>query len=91
MPEVIFTIELPGGETRECYSPSTVVRGYFRPGEEMPVAEFLARSRAALTAASERVREKFGFSCGSAAGQLAEIEQWTRPLPPDGVVRILSI
>ncbi len=91
MPEVIFTIELPGGVTRECYSPSAVVRSYFSAGEEMPVAEFLARSRAALTAASERVREKFGFACESAASQITAIEQWTRPLPPDGVVRILSI
>jgi len=53
MPEVIFTIQLPDGSTRECYSPSSVVCRYFAAGEEMLVAEFLARSREAFTAASE--------------------------------------
>jgi uncharacterized repeat protein (TIGR04042 family) len=91
MPEVLFTIQLPGGETRECYSPSTVVRDYFGPGEEMPAAEFLIRSRKAFVEASERVRAKHGFACTSAAAQLAAIERWVGRCPADGVVRILSI
>ena len=91
MPEVIFTIQLPGGETKECYSPSSVVRSYFAAGEEMSVAEFLGRSRKALAEASERVRAKFGFSCSSASSQLADIEQWMRTLPGDSTVRILRI
>jgi uncharacterized repeat protein (TIGR04042 family) len=91
MPEVLFTIQLPGGETRQCYSPSTVVRDYFGAGDEMPAAEFLARSRKALAEASERVRVKYGFGCASAATQLAAIEQWMRACPADGVVRILSV
>jgi len=91
MPEVLFTIQLPGGETKECYSPSSVVRSYFAAGEEMSVAEFLGRSRKALAEASERVRAKFGFSCSSASSQLADIEQWMRTLPGDSTVRILRI
>jgi uncharacterized repeat protein (TIGR04042 family) len=91
MPAVYFTIELPDGVTKECYSPSTVVRDYFAEGEEMVVSEFLARSRKALAAASERVRAKFGFSCSSAASQLDEIEQFTRNYQPDGIVRILHV
>ena len=91
MPEVLFTIQLPGGETRECYSPSTVVRDYFGAGEEMPAAEFLTRSRKALAEASERVRAKYGFGCASASSQLEAIEQWVSACPSDGVVRILSI
>ncbi len=91
MPQVTFTIQLPDGETRECYSPSTVVRDYFAEGDEMPVAEFLTRSRKALGAASERVREKFGFACSSAASQLADIEQWMTAYPKDFTVRILRI
>ena len=91
MPEVTFTIQLPDGETRECYSPSTVVRDYFGPGEEMPAAEFLERSRKALGEASERVRAKYGFGCASAAAQLASIEEWVRDSPGGGVVRILHI
>jgi uncharacterized repeat protein (TIGR04042 family) len=91
MPEILFTIELPDGATKECYSPSTVVRNYFATGEEMSVSEFLGRSRKALAEASERVRAKFGFSCSSASAQLAEIEQWTRAYPADGTVRILNL
>lgn len=91
MPEVLFTIELPDGVQKQCYSPSTVVRDYFSAGEKMPVAEFRDRSRQALAEASERVRAKFGFSCSSAASQLAEIEQFTRAYSGDQTVRILSI
>jgi uncharacterized repeat protein (TIGR04042 family) len=91
MPEVIFTIQLPDGLTKECYSPSTVVLHHFRRGEEMSVAEFLARSRKAFPAASERVRTKFGFACSSAASQLANIEEWTRAYASDAKIRILPI
>jgi len=91
MPEVLFTIQLPDGVLKECYSPSTAVRGYFSIGEEMPLAEFLRRSRKALAEASERVRAKFGFACGSAAAQLKEIEQWTNNYPQNSVVRIVRI
>ena len=91
MPEVIFTIQLPDGLTKECYSPSTVVLHHFRRGEEMSVAEFLARSRKAFSAASERVRAKFGFACSSAASQLANIEEWTRAYASDAKIRILPI
>jgi uncharacterized repeat protein (TIGR04042 family) len=91
MPEMTFTIELPSGEQHECYSPSSVVRKYFTVGEELPAAEFLARSRKALTDASERVRAKYGFSCASAAAQLEAIEHWMKHCPGDGVVRILHL
>jgi uncharacterized repeat protein (TIGR04042 family) len=91
MPEVLFTIQLPDGVQKQCYSPSSVVREYFAEGELMPVAEFRDRSRKALAEASERVRAKFGFSCSSAASQLAEIEQFTRAFPSDQTVRIISI
>ena len=91
MPEVLFTFELPDGVTKQCYSPSSVVRDYFAEGEEMIVSEFLARSRKALAEAGERVRAKFGFSCSSAANQLEEIELLTRNYSPDGIVRILHV
>ncbi len=91
MPEVVFTIQLPDGMTKECYSPSTIVLTHFRQGEEMTVAEFLARSRKAFAAASERVRAKFGFACSSAAAQLANIEEWMRAYAGDATIRILHI
>jgi len=91
MPEVIFTIQLPDGLTKKCYSPSTVVLDHFCRGEEMSVAEFVARSRKAFPAASERVRAKFGFARSSAASQLANIEEWTRAYANDAKIRILHI
>ncbi len=91
MPEITFTVQLTDGETRECYSPSTVIRDYFAAGDEMPVEEFVTRSRKALGAASERVRAKFGFACSSAASQLAEIERWTSDCPRDFTIRILRV
>jgi len=91
MPEVLFTVQLPDGMMKECYSPSTVVLKHFRQGEEMSVAEFLSRSREALAAASERVRAKYGFACSSAAAQLESIEEWTRAYSSDDTIRILHI
>ena len=91
MPEVIFIVELPDGATKECYSPSSVVRRYFEKGEEMSLAQFVQRSREALAEASERVRAKFGFGCSSAAAQMSEIEQWSRSYTRDAVIRIVSI
>jgi len=91
MPEVYFSVQLPDGQTRQCYSPSTVVQRYFQSGEELTVAKFVARSREALQEASERVRAKYGFACTSAAMQITAIESFAKPFPPDSLVRILSI
>jgi uncharacterized repeat protein (TIGR04042 family) len=91
MPEVHFTVQLPDGAKRHCYSPSTVVKKYFAPGEQMPVTEFLDRSRQALSEASERVRQRYGFACTSAMAQLAEIEQFSRGQPAAGTVTIIDI
>ena len=91
MPEVFFTIQLPDGARKDCYSPSSIVRTYFTKGEEMPVTEFLTRSRKAFSEASDRVRARFGFSCSSASAQLADIERWTREQPTDATIRIIHI
>ena len=91
MPEVIFTVQLPDGEKKSCYSPSSIVHDYFKIGEVMSVGEFLTRSRTALTEASERVRAKFGFYCSSASSQLSEIEHFTSLHPANATVRIIDI
>ena len=91
MPAVIFTIQLPDGATKQCYSPSTVVRHYFVTGEEMSVTEFLTRSHEALAAASERVRARSGLTCSSASLQMAEIERWMSAVPGHSIVRIISM
>jgi len=91
MPAVHYTIELPDGSQRECYSPSTVIYDHFTAGEAMPMRDFLARSRTALNAASDRVRQRFGFACSSAMDQLHEIESWGRSYKADETVRIVTL
>jgi uncharacterized repeat protein (TIGR04042 family) len=74
MPEMRFRITWPDGSTESCYSPSLVIKDYFAVGQTYPLADFLARSCAALTIASERVHAKYGYPCSRALGQLARIE-----------------
>lgn len=91
MPSVSYCVELPDGARRHCYSPSTIILQHFKAGEEMTMAAFVARSRVALHAASERVVQRFGFACSSAMDQLQEIERWGRAWPPEAPVRIISL
>jgi uncharacterized repeat protein (TIGR04042 family) len=70
-----FSLRWPDGSESLCYSPSSVVEEFFVPGSLYALPEFVARSHAALGAASERVRQRYGFACARAMGQLAEIER----------------
>jgi uncharacterized repeat protein (TIGR04042 family) len=74
MPEMRFQIEWPDGAKEVCYSPSLVVKEYFVPNQSYDLSDFVARSRTALTIASDRVKAKYGYPCGLALGQLQEIE-----------------
>jgi uncharacterized repeat protein (TIGR04042 family) len=91
MPEVLLKFQLPDGATRRCYSPSTVIRTYFRKNETLTLAEFLDRSRRALNAASDRVRARYGYACTAAEAEISEIESLSRRYPADAVVRILEL
>jgi uncharacterized repeat protein (TIGR04042 family) len=74
MPEIFFRTSWPDGSSMRCYSPSLVVEDYFATGRSYPVADFVERSREALTIGSDRVRAKYGFGCGQAMTQLETIE-----------------
>jgi uncharacterized repeat protein (TIGR04042 family) len=78
MPEMHFRIRWPDGTQESCYSPSLVIKEHFAPGETYELDDFLARSRTALTIASDRVKAKYGFACSRALGQLARIEDGCR-------------
>ena len=90
MPEMRFHISWPDGTKEACYSPSLVIKDHFAPGETYALADFLAKSREALTTASERVRAKYGMPCSLALGQLARIEATGRAFSnhPDARVSI---
>jgi uncharacterized repeat protein (TIGR04042 family) len=92
MPEMMFHIAWPDGSTEQCYSPSLVIKDFFAVGETYPVPDFIQRSRTALTIASDRVREKYGFACSRAMGQLARLENGARRFEAtaDGGVTVMS-
>ncbi len=92
MPETFFSLRWPDGSEMLCYSPSTVVETHFAAGASYPIDAFLTRSRDALHAASERVRQRFGFPCSRALGQLAEIERMAGSFVqvPDAAVTVLG-
>lgn len=92
MPEMRFSIRWPDGTVEACYSPSLVIKDYFVPGESYKLREFLAKSREALTIASDRVEARYGFPCSRALGQLARIEAAGRTFAalPDARVAVES-
>lgn len=74
MPEMHFKIRWPDGTAERCYSPSLVIKDFFVAGTSYPLADFIEKSRAALSIASDRVKAKYGAPCSLALGQLARIE-----------------
>jgi uncharacterized repeat protein (TIGR04042 family) len=88
MPEMRFRIRWPDGRLETCYSPSLIVKDYLAEGESYALADFLDRSRAALSIASERVRAKYGRPCPRALGELARLEMVARAYTPDARVKL---
>jgi uncharacterized repeat protein (TIGR04042 family) len=88
MPEVFFHIRWPDGVEERCYSPSTIIRQHLSAGQSYPLDEFLARARAGLIEASDRVAARYGFACSSAMDQLTRIETTARRHDQDGATVI---
>ncbi|MDN4171882.1 MSMEG_0570 family nitrogen starvation response protein [Nocardioides sp. SOB77] len=86
-----FTVRWPDGRVEECYSPSLVVHDHLAAGTTYSVRDFTARSTTAMAVASERVREKFGFACTSAAATVAQIERSAAAHAPDDLVEVLAL
>ena len=91
MPEMRFHIRWPDGREEACYSPSTIVAEHFTAGADYPLAEFVARAEAALDAASDRVRARFGMGCAQAMSQAAAIAETAARFAhrDDAVVRLI--
>jgi uncharacterized repeat protein (TIGR04042 family) len=89
MPEMLFSVRWPDGTRMACQSPSTII-GRHLPPNVYTLADFLARARSGFAAASERVREVYGFPCSRAALQLRAIEQAARQFweQPDALVTV---
>lgn len=78
MPSVNFTVKWPNGEISNFYSPSTIVYQYFQKGQKLAANDFLEIANVALNAASERVRQRYGFACSSAMDTLNQIIQQSK-------------
>ena len=91
MPEFRFSVKLPDGEVRDCYSPSSVVTAFFRPGETLCWAEFLSRTHTALRAAQERVRERYGFACSSATAEAESLEKLRSKYAETALVNVVEL
>jgi uncharacterized repeat protein (TIGR04042 family) len=89
VPEMHFVVRWPDETVETCYSPSLVVREHLAVGDSYTVTDFVHRARIALTIASDRVREKHGFPCSLALGQLATIEARARSFKEDAAARVL--
>ena len=89
MPEMRFRVRWPDTTETDCYSPSLVVRDYLTVGQKYELEDFVARTRAALDIADERVFQKYGFHCTSARAQREEIERISLLQPPDTDAKVL--
>ena len=85
MPAVHFQVTWPDGETIRYYSPSTIVYQHFAAGTHYSQSEFAQRSQDAMQAASERVRERYGYACSAAADELSKIVRKLDQLKTHGV------
>lgn len=74
MPAVHFEIRWPDGEQCEYYSPSTIIHEHLKAGMQFNQTEFAQKIRQAMTEASERVYQRFGYFCSAAGDELARIE-----------------
>jgi uncharacterized repeat protein (TIGR04042 family) len=88
MPEMRFRIRWPDGSCESCYSPSLVIKDFFAVGTDYALIDFLARSRSALSIASERVRAKYGMPCSRALAQLARLETAASAFASDPGARV---
>ena len=91
MPEMTFAVRWPDGRVEECYSPSLVVHDHLAAGSTYTVADFTRRATLALATASDRVREKFGFACTSAAATTDQIARSAAAYDPDATVAVVRM
>lgn len=91
MPEVNFEVTWPDGETARYYSPSTVIREHLQAGDQYNLDDFSRVADSGLNAASERVRQKFGYYCSSAAAELEQIKHKINALREKNIVGNVKI
>lgn len=91
MPVTYIHIELPDQKKDKIYSPSSVIREYFNPGEIHSIDNFLTICSKGLNEASERVRQKFGYACTSAIAESQRMNTVCKNYDTSKKIKIISI
>lgn len=91
MPEMTFTVRWPDGEVENYYSPSLVIHDYLDTGHHYTVSAFSKLTSAALSEASERVRQKYGMTCTSAMETTRKIAGAASRYPDQSFVDLLNM
>ncbi len=91
MPVTYVHIKWPDNTKDKIYSPSSVIRNYFNPEDEITIKEFEGICNESLDKASDRVAEKFGFGCTSAMAEKKRIYALSKKYKDTEKVKIISI
>ena len=91
MPEVHFRVLWPDGSVDQCYSPSSVIYDHLSGDQSYSVEDFMARTRQALTLASKRVEQIYGYPCSRANAQLSAFEHRQGRFTPTDLVTCLDL
>jgi uncharacterized repeat protein (TIGR04042 family) len=85
MPVVPFTVTWPDGTREPCSSPSRAITEHLDT-KAYRAEDFAVAVKAGLTEASNRVQQKFGFTCSAASDQLYHLEQRLATIDADAMV-----
>lgn len=92
MPEVVLHFVWPDGSMDRLYSSSRAIADHLTPGVSYALADFLARGRAGLAAASARVEARYGMPCPRAHAESIRVERRAAAFASNlsATVRVLS-
>lgn len=91
MPIVYLEVRWPDHQTGKIYSPSSVIREFFKTGEQLKVSDFEPRIHSALQSASSRVAEVYGYECTSAMAERVRISKLIKAFDPGDTIEILGL
>lgn len=90
MPSVRMDVRWPDDSVTSHTSPSTIIKNYFKEEESFDLPKFVEQAEAGFEHANQRVKERFGFACSQAAGELNEIKRVAGNMD-SGRVEVLSV
>lgn len=90
MPITYMNIEWPNKKDDQVYSPSSIIKTFFKPQEQLTVKQFKETCTQSLEEASERVRQKFGYACTSAMAEAKRISALCETYDKEDSIKIIS-